>query len=153
MPRYRLAGALLLCANLAVADDGQASMPYDYLDLPLKEVADRTGVRPNRANNIAYDSADRHVFLETRNGRVDYADVELSRSQPCAPNRALPADAALQALGLDPAALELAIAKPDSHTYYDHRRGLQVRVACNYEGAPLSVGFSRRQYPGQLGQR
>ena len=155
MTRYRVASALvlLLGAGLAGAEDAKPQTPYRYLGMPVKEVANQTGVQPNQANNITYDSQGRHVFLQASGGTVDYADVEFRQSTPCAPNQELDAGGALQALGIDPAGLELAIRKPDNHTYYDHQRGLKVSVTCNYEGAPLTVGFSRKQYNVLMGHR
>lgn len=151
--RVASAVVLLLGADLAFAEDSKAQMPYNYIGMPVKEVASHTGVQPNHANNITFDSEGRHVFLEASGGTVDYADVEFSQSAPCTPKQELDSATALQTLGMNPADLELAIKKPDNHTYYDHKRGLKVSVACNYEGAPLTVGFSRKQYNVLMGNR
>ncbi|MNN17728.1 hypothetical protein D3C81_1309220 [compost metagenome] len=142
---------LLLSTNLAIAEEKPASTPFKYLDMPLKEAAQRAGVQPNQANNIVFDSEGRHVYLEASGGTVGYADVEFRGSAPCNPKQEIDSAAALQSLGMNAADLELAIQKPDNHTYYDHKRGLKVNVACSYEGAPLTVGFSRKQYNVLMG--
>lgn len=145
-------GCLLLAsANLVVAEENPANMPYNFIDMPLKEAASHTGVQPNQANNIVFDREGRHVFLEADGGKIGYADVEFRGSPPCNPKQPIDSAAALQTLGMNAADLELAIDKPDNHTYYDHKRGLKVSVTCNYEGAPLTAGFSRKQYNVLMG--
>ena len=145
--------ALLAITGLAVAEDGSANTPYNYIDMPVKEVAQRAGVEPNHANNITFDKDGRHVYLEADGSKVGYADVEFREGTPCNPKQELDATGALKTLGMNAADLELAINKPDNHTYYDHKRGLKVSVTCNYEGAPLTVGFSRKQYNVLMGNR
>ena len=145
--------ALLATSSLAIAEGNPANMPYTLIDLPVKEAANRVGVQPNQANNIVFDTEKHHVFLEADGNTVSYADVEFRGNPPCSQKQAIDSAAALQSLGLNAADLELAIDKPDTHTYYDHKRGLKVSVACNYEGAPLTVGFSRKQYNVLMGTR
>lgn len=151
--RAALGFALLATSTLAIADGNQAKMPYNLIDLPVKEAASRVGVQPNQANNITFDTDKHHVFLESDGSTVGYADVEFRGNPPCSQKQAIDSDAALQSLGIDAKELELAIDKPDNRTYYDHKRSLKVSVSCNYEGAPLTVGFSRKQYNVLMGNR
>ena len=145
--------ALLATSTLALADGNQAKMPYNLIDLPVKEAASRVGVQPNQANNITFDTDKHHVFLEADGSTVGYADLEFRGNPPCSQKQAIDSATALQSLGIDAKELELAIDKPDNHTYYDHKRSLKVSVSCNYEGAPLTVGFSRKQYNVLMGNR
>ena len=143
--------ALLVVAHQAVAQGDPAQQPFKYLDLPVKEAASRAGVQPNQANNVVFDTARHHVFLEADGTSIGYADVEFRGTPPCSPKQPLDSVAALKELGVDASALELAIDKPDNHTYYDHQQGIKVSVTCNYEGAPLTAGFSRKQYGVLMG--
>lgn len=143
--------ALLVSANQAVAESNPAHQPFNYLDLSVREAASRAGVQPNQANNVVFDTASHHVFLEADGARIGYADVEFRGNPPCSPKRPLDSVAALKELGMNAADLELAIDKPDNHTYYDHKHGLKVSVTCSYEGAPLTAGFSRKQYNVLMG--
>lgn len=143
--------ALLVSANQAVAESNPANMPFNYLDMPVREAASRAGVQPNQANNVVFDTARHHVFLEADGASIGYADVEFRSHPKCSPKQPLDSAAALKELGIDASALELAIDKPDNHTYYDHKRGIKVSVTCNYEGAPLTAGFSRKQYSVLMG--
>jgi hypothetical protein len=142
---------LLVCAHQAVAESNPASHPFNYLDLPVQEAASRAGVKPNQANNVVFDTASHHVFLEAHGASIGYADVEFRGHPKCSPKQQLDSASALKELGIDASQMELAIDKPDNHTYYDHKRGIKVSVTCNYEGAPLTAGFSRKQYGVLMG--
>lgn len=142
---------ILASANLAIAETPSDNMPYNLIDLPVKEAATRVGVQPNPANNIVFDSEGHHVFLEADGSKVGYADVEFRGNPPCNQKQTIDSASALKSLGMNAADLELAIDKTDSHIYYDHKRGLKVSVSCNYDGAPLTVGFSRKQYNVLMG--
>ncbi len=148
---FASAVALLAATNQAAANGDLAHQPFQYLDLPVKEAASRTGVQPNQANNVVFDTAAHHVFLEADGPRIGYADVEFRSHPKCSPQQQLDSATALKELGIDASALELAIDRPDNHTYYDHKRGIKVSVTCNYEGAPLTAGFSRKQYGVLMG--
>lgn len=141
-----VAVVFLMGTSLAVAESGKANTPFQYIDMPIKEVANRVGVQPNQANNIVFDSADRHVLLESNGSTIDYVDVEFTNTPPCNPQNEIEAEAVLKSLGLNPAEMELAIKQPGNHTYYDHKRMLKVGVSCSYEGAPLTAAFSRKNY-------
>lgn len=142
---------ILASTNLAIAETNSSNMPYNLIDMPVKDVATRVGVQPNQANNIVFDHEGQHVFLEADGSKVGYADVELRGNPPCNQKQSIDSAAALKSLGMTAADLELAINKPDSQIYYDHKRGLKVSVTCNYDGAPLTVGFSRKQYNVLMG--
>jgi len=52
----------------------------------------------------------------------------------------------LGSLSINPSELDLVRMKTHFHTYYDHKKQLQISVACQYDGAPLLVGFSSKYY-------
>ena len=141
-----LACLLLASLPLTAAAEPQAAKPFQYIDMPIQDVARRLGVQPNRANNLVFEGAEHRVLLESNGNLVDYVDVELTSTPRCSPKDEIDSTAVLAAMGIDTSELELAIKQPDNHIYYDHKRMLKVAVSCSYESAPLTAGFSRRHY-------
>ena len=120
--------------------------PFQYIGMSIAEVAKVVGVKPNQIGNIIIDSEQAHMLLEAEGNFVSYVDIELNQTAPWNPNRPFDSAAILGVLSINPSELELVRQQTHFHTYYDHRRRLKISVACHYEGAPLSVGFSGKYY-------
>lgn len=141
-----LACLLLASVPLTATAEQPAAMPFQYIDMPIQEVARRLGVQPNQANNLIVEGSEQRVLLESNGKQVDYVDVELTSAPRCSQKQEIDSTAVLASMGIDTGELELAIKQPDNHIYYDHKRMLKVAVSCSYENAPLTAGFSRRHY-------
>lgn len=101
---------------------------------------------PNEVGNIIIDSEKAHLLLEADGNFISYVDIELKQTAPWSQSRPSDSESILGALSINPSELELARKQTHFHAYYDHRRKLKIGVSCQYEGAPLSVGFSTKYY-------
>ncbi|MEL6765142.1 MAG: toll/interleukin-1 receptor domain-containing protein, partial [Cyanobacteria bacterium J06607_6] len=72
--------------------------------------------------------------------------VEIKRTAPHCQGQEFDSESILGALSIGLSELELVRKKTHFHTYYDHRKRLKVSVSCQYDGAPISVGFSSKYY-------
>ena len=109
--------------------------------MSISDAASAVGGQPNRVGNIIIESEQAHMLLEAEGNFVNYVDIELKNTAPWSQSRPFDSAAILGVLSINPAELELARKQTHFHTYYDHKRRLKIGVSCQYEGAPLSVGF------------
>ncbi len=120
--------------------------PFQYIGMSIAEAAKAVGKKPNSVGNITIDSEQSHMLLEAEGNFITYVDIELNKTAPWSPSRPFDSEAILGVLSINPSELELAHKQTHFHTYYDHKRKLKIGVSCQYEGAPLSVGFSTKYY-------
>ncbi len=120
--------------------------PFQYIGMSIAEAAKAVGEQPNIVGNIIIDSEQSHMLLEAEGNFINYVDVELKKTAPWSQSRPFDSEAILGALSINPSELELVRKQTHFHTYYDHKRRLKIGVSCQYEGAPLSVGFSSKYY-------
>ncbi|MEQ8542297.1 MAG: DUF4365 domain-containing protein [Coleofasciculus sp. D1-CHI-01] len=120
--------------------------PFQYIGMPIADVAKVVGGQPNEVGNIIVDSEQANMMLEAEGNFINYVDVKLKNTAPWSPNRPFDSEAILGVFSINPSELELARKQTHFHTYYDHKRKLKIGVSCQYEGAPLSVGFSSKYY-------
>jgi hypothetical protein len=86
------------------------------------------------------------MVLEVEGNFISYVDVEIKKTAPWSQSRPFDSEQILGVLSINPSELELVHKQTHFHTYYDHKRKLKVSISCQYEGAPLSVGFSSKYY-------
>lgn len=120
--------------------------PFQYIGMTIKDAAKSVNGKPNKVGNIIIDSEQCHLVLEAEGNFISYVDIELKKTAPWSQSRPFDSEAILGVLSINPSELELVRKQTHFHTYYDHRRKLKIGVACHYEGAPLSVGFSSKYY-------
>lgn len=120
--------------------------PFQYIGMPIAKAAEATGGTPNAVGNIVIDSDQAHMLLEAEGNFISYVDVELKQTAPCSLTRAFDSEPVLGALSINPSELDFARKQTHFHTCYDHKRKLKVSVSCQYNGGPLSVGFSSKYY-------
>jgi hypothetical protein len=120
--------------------------PYKYFSKSPAEVGSILNKKPNQVGNVIIDNKDIHLLLEARDNVIGYADVGIKATGPCSQKKAFNSLPLLEALGIDPAKLELNNKATHSHRYYDHKNKLKIVAMCSYDGAPLSVSFSRKYY-------
>lgn len=142
---------LLTVSSLSFAGDAALKQPFKFLDMPVTEAASNIGSAPNDANNLIVDTAGRHVVLESKGSTVELVDIELRDLPLCKQSSAFDGTAILKSLDINPGDLELAINNTDNQTYYDHQRKVKIGIQCAYDGAPLNVSFSRKQYMVLMG--
>ncbi|AFZ02663.1 DUF4365 domain-containing protein [Calothrix sp. PCC 6303] len=120
--------------------------PFQYIGMSIADAARVVGGKPNEAGNIIIDSEQSEMLLEVEGNFINYVDIELKKTAPWSLSRPFDSEAILGVLSINPSELELARKQTHFHTYYDHKRKLKIGVSCQYEGAPLSVGFSSKYY-------
>lgn len=120
--------------------------PFQYIGMSIAETAKAVGVEPNKKGNIIVDSEQAQMLLEAEGNFISYVDIELKQTAPWSQHCSFDSEAILGTLSINPSELELVRKQTHFHTYYDHRRRLKISVACLYEGASLSVGFSSKYY-------
>lgn len=120
--------------------------PFQYVGMPVEGAAKAVGGTPNKAGNIVVETEDARMLLETEGNFVNYVDIELKKTAPCSLTQEFESEPLLGVLSINPSELELARKQTHFHTYYDHKRKLKVGVSCDYDGGPLSVGFSSKYY-------
>lgn len=120
--------------------------PFQYIGMLIADAAKSVSGEPNEANNIIIDSEQAHMLLEAEGNFINYVDIELKKTAPWSLDRPFDSEAILGVLSINPSELELVRKQTHFHTYYDHKRKLKIGVSCQYEGAPLSVGFSSKYY-------
>lgn len=120
--------------------------PFQYIGMSITEAAKAVGGKPNEVGNIIIDSEQSHMLLEAEGNFISYVDVELKKTTPWSQSRPFDSEQILGVLSINPSELELVRKQTHFHTYYDHKRKLKVNISCQYDGAPLSVGFSSKYY-------
>ncbi|WP_292783499.1 hypothetical protein [Nostoc sp. NMS9] len=114
--------------------------------MSITEAAKAVGGKPNEVGNIIIDSEQSHMVLEAEGNFISYVDVEIKKTAPWSQSCPFDSEQILGVLSINPSELELVRKQTHFHTYYDHKRKLKVSISCQYEGAPLSVGFSSKYY-------
>lgn len=120
--------------------------PFQYIGLSVSDAAKEVNHAPNEVGNIIIDTEDCHMLLEAEGNFVSYVEVELKKTAPHYQNQEFDSQAILGALSINPGELDLVRRQTHCHTYYDHRKKLQISVSCLYDEGPLSVGFSTKYY-------
>jgi len=120
--------------------------PFQYMGMSIEDAARAVGGKPNKVGNIIVDSEQAHMLLEAEGNFINYVDIELKKTAPWSQSRPFDSAAILGVLSINPSELELARKQTHFHTYYDHKKRLKIDVSCQYDGAPLSVGFSSKYY-------
>ncbi|MBD2115832.1 MAG: DUF4365 domain-containing protein [Microcystis wesenbergii TW10] len=120
--------------------------PFQYMGMSIADAARAVGGKPNKVGNIIIDSEQANMLLEAEGNFINYVDIELKKTAPWSQSRAFDSEVILGLLSINPSELELARTQTHFHTYYDHKRKLKISVSCQYDGAPLSVGFSSKYY-------
>ncbi|MGB3534071.1 MAG: DUF4365 domain-containing protein [Microcoleaceae cyanobacterium] len=120
--------------------------PFQYIGMSIANAAQAVGGNPNKVGNIMIDSDQCYMVLEAEGNFINYVDIELKKTTPWSLSRPFDSEAILGVLSINPSELELARKQTHFHTYYDHKRQLKISISCQYEGAPLSVGFSSKYY-------
>lgn len=120
--------------------------PFKYIGMSIINASEAVGGKPNKVGNIIINSEQAHMLLEADGNFISYVDIELKNTAPWSPTCPFDSEAILGVLSINPSELELVHKQVHFHTYYDHKRKLKVSVSCQYEGAPLSVGFSIKYY-------
>jgi TIR domain len=120
--------------------------PFQYMGMTVQDAARATGGVPNEVGNIIIDSPECHMCLEAEGNFISYIDVELKATAPHNQNIEFDSEVVLGALSINPSELELVRKQTHYHTYYDHKKRLKIGVSCQYDGGPLSVGFSSKYY-------
>lgn len=120
--------------------------PFQYIGMSITDVIKTISSKPNQAGNFIVDSEQAYMLLEAEGNFINYVDIELKETAPWSQSKPFDSEAILGVLSINPAELELIRKQTHFHTYYDHKRKLKVSVSCQYDGAPLSVGFSSKYY-------
>lgn len=120
--------------------------PFQYMGMSIADAARAVGDKPNKVGNIIIDSEQVHMLLEAEGNFINYVNIKLKKTAPWSQHRPFNSEAILGVLSINPAELELSRKQTHFHIYYDHKRKLNIGVSCQYEGAPLSVGFSSKYY-------
>lgn len=120
--------------------------PFQYIGMSITDAANAVDGEPNKVGNIIIDSDQCCMLLEAEGNFINYVDIELKKTAPWSQSRPFDSEAILGVLSINPSELELARTQTHFHTYYDHKRKLKISVSCQYEDAPLSVGFSSKYY-------
>jgi hypothetical protein len=120
--------------------------PFQYLGMSIEKSAKATGAKANDVGNIVIEDDECKMLLEAEGNFISYVDVELKRTAPHNQDQEFDSEAILGALSIGLSELELARKQTHYHAYYDHRKRLKIGVSCQYDGAPISVGFSSKYY-------
>ncbi|HYW19262.1 MAG TPA: DUF4365 domain-containing protein [Nodularia sp. (in: cyanobacteria)] len=120
--------------------------PFQYIGMSIAEAAKAVGGEKNEVGNVIIDSQQAHMLLEAEGNFINYVDVELKKTAPWSQSHPFDSEVILGVLSINPSELELVRKQTHFHTYYDHKRKLKIGISCQYEGAPLSVGFSSKYY-------
>lgn len=120
--------------------------PFQYMGMTVDTAAQAVGGIQNAVGNIILDTQECHMLLEAEGNFINYVDVELKRTAPHYQHQEFDSEPLLGAFSINPAELELVKKQTHYHHYYDHPRKLKISVSCLYDGAPLSLGFSRKYY-------
>ena len=120
--------------------------PFQYIGMSVEKAEKAVGVQANDVGNIIVENPECRMLLEAEGNFISYVDVELKRTAPHNQTTEFDSESILGALSIGLSELELVRKKTHFHTYYDHRKRLKIGVSCQYDGAPISVGFSAKYY-------
>lgn len=120
--------------------------PFQYVGMTIANAAREVKTEPNKVGNIIVETDDCHMLLEAEGNFINYVDIDLNQTAPQYLDREFDSEPILASLSINPAELDFVRKQTHFHTYYDHRRKLKIGVSCDYDGAPLNVGFSAKYY-------
>ena len=120
--------------------------PFQYIGMSVEKVEKAVGTQANDAGSIVVENDECKMLLEAEGNFINYVDVEIKRTAPHYQTQEFDSESILGALSIALSELELIQKQTHFHTYYDHRKRLKVGVSCQYDGAPISVGFSSKYY-------
>lgn len=120
--------------------------PFRYMGMSVEKAEKAVGIQANDVGNIIVENSECKMLLEAEGNFISYVDVELKRTAPHNQSTEFDSESILGALSIGLSELELVRKKTHFHTYYDHRKRLKIGVSCQYDGAPISVGFSFKYY-------
>lgn len=120
--------------------------PFQYMGMSVEKAEQAVGAQANDVGNIIVENPECKMLLEAEGNFINYVDVELKRTAPHNQSTEFDSESILGALSIGLSELELVRKQTHYHTYYDHRKRLKIGVSCQYDGAPISVGFSSKYY-------
>ena len=120
--------------------------PFQYIGLSIADAAKNVNQKPNQVGNIIVDTDDCDMCLEAEGNFIQFVNVFLKKTAPQYQNREFDSEPILGSLSINPAELDFVRKKTHFHTYYDHKRKLKIGVSCLYDGGPLNVSFSSKNY-------
>lgn len=120
--------------------------PFQYIGMTIQDAARAVGALPSGVGNIVVESDDCRLLLEAEGNFVQYVDLTLKFTGAHTQAQGFDSEAILGAVSISPTELELMRKAPHYHAYYDHAKKIKIGVSCQYDGAPLSIGFSRKYY-------
>lgn len=120
--------------------------PFQYMGMSVEKAEEAVGAKSNDVGNIIVENDECKMLLEAEGNFISYVDVELKRTAPHNQDQEFDSESILGALSIGLSELELVRKQTHFHTYYDHRKQLKVGVSCQYDEAPISVGFSSKYY-------
>jgi hypothetical protein len=120
--------------------------PFQYIGLPIADAQTAVGASANSAGNILVENDECAMLLEAEGAFISYVEVNIKRTAPHRQDQEFDSEAMLGALSIGVNELELVRKQTHFHTYSDHRRKLKVGVSCLYDGAPINVSFSAKNY-------
>jgi hypothetical protein len=120
--------------------------PLQYLGMTIKDVVEVVKEKPNKVGNIIIDTEDAQMLLEAEGNFIAYVDIKLKKTAPWNQNQPFDSVAILGVFSINPSELELARKQTSFHTYYDHKRRIKISISCQYDGEPISIGFSSKYY-------
>ncbi|EJG0889558.1 TPA: toll/interleukin-1 receptor domain-containing protein [Vibrio parahaemolyticus] len=120
--------------------------PYQYIGMQINRAEAAIGVKANDVGNIIVENDECKMLLEAEGNFISFVDVSIKRTAPHYQKQEFDSEPILGALSIGLSELELVKKQTHFHSYYDYRRQLKVSVACQYDTAPISVGFSAKYY-------
>ena len=120
--------------------------PHQYIGLRVSDAAKEVEGSPNEVGNIIVESSECRMLLEAEGNFVSYIDAALKRTAPHYQNQQFDPEPILGAFSISPHELELVRSVTHSHTFYDHKKRLNIGVICLYDGGPISIGISSKYY-------
>ncbi|WP_239987246.1 toll/interleukin-1 receptor domain-containing protein [Pseudomonas congelans] len=120
--------------------------PFQYVGMPVSEVLAIVNGSENEAGNITVENDECAMFLEAEGAFISYVDIDIKRTAPHKQDQEFDSEAILGAFSIGISDLELVRKQIHFHTYYDHRRKLKIGVSCLYDGAPINISFSAKNY-------
>ncbi|MGL6045765.1 MAG: hypothetical protein ACRC02_04785 [Vogesella sp.] len=119
---------------------------FELIGKPIAKANNVLGHDKNNTSNIIFDDGNLSFLYETYQEKISYVEIDFKDTAPCNQNSGFDSIALLERIGISANKLELARKSSHFHTYYDHKNKLKVGISCSYNGAPISIGFSKRYY-------
>jgi len=120
--------------------------PFQYIGMSIENAEKAVGAQANDVGNIIVENSECKMLLEAEGNFINCIVVDLKRTAPHNQAIEFDSESILGALSIGLSELELIRKQTHFHTYYDHRKRLKIGVSCQYNGAPISVGFSAKYY-------